>query len=93
MEKEERDKEMKVEVDRLWQHYFAESGGKIRSKAEAREGGTTRRSVRKMQTKAAAEQAASTQEQADGTRARAALSSRRGWQMRGRAATGARSAL
>ena len=61
MEKEKRDKEMKVAVDRLWQHYFAESAGKIRSKAEAREGGSTRRSVRKIQTKAAAEQAASTQ--------------------------------
>ena len=59
MEKEKRDKEMKAEVDR--QHYFAESGGKIRSKAEAREGGSSRRSVRKIR---AAEQAASTQEQA-----------------------------
>ena len=34
MEKEKRDKEMKVAVDRLWQHYFAESAGKRRSKAE-----------------------------------------------------------
>ena len=25
---------MKAAVDRLWQHYFAESAGKIRSKAE-----------------------------------------------------------
>ena len=65
MEKEKRDKEMKVAVDRLWQHYFAESAGKIRSKAEAREGGSTRRSVRKIR---AAEQAASAQEQADGRR-------------------------
>ena len=89
MEKEKRDKEMKVAVDRLWQHYFAESAGKIRGKAEAREGGTTRISVRKIQTKAAAEQAASTQEQANGT---CVLSTRRGRQ-RGRAATGARSAL
>ena len=52
VEKEKRDKEMKVAVDRLWQHYFAESAGKIRGKAEAREGGTTRRSVRKKQSKA-----------------------------------------
>ena len=40
MEKEKRDKEMKVAVGRLWQHYFAESAGKIRSKAE---GGAGRR--------------------------------------------------
>ena len=69
MEKEKRDKEMKVAVDRLWQHYVAESAGKIRGKAEAQEGGTTRRGVRKIQTKAAAEQAACTQEQANGRRA------------------------
>ena len=64
MEKEKRDKEMKGAVDRLCKHYFAESAGKIRSKAEAREGGSTRRSVQKMQTKAAAEEAACTQEEA-----------------------------
>ena len=64
MEKEKRDKEMKGAVDRLWQHYFADAG-KIRSKAEAREGGSTRRSVQKMQTKAAAEEAACTQEEAN----------------------------
>ena len=29
-----RDKEMKFAVDRLWQYYFAESAGKIRSNAE-----------------------------------------------------------
>ena len=40
MEKEKRDIEMKVAVDRLRQHYFAESAGKIRSKAE---GGAGRR--------------------------------------------------
>ena len=34
MEKEKRDKEMKFAVDRLLQYYFAESAGKIRSKAE-----------------------------------------------------------
>ena len=34
MEKEKRDREMKFAVDRLWQYYFAESGGKMRSKAE-----------------------------------------------------------
>ena len=51
MEKEKRDKEMKVAVDRLWQHYFAESAGKIRSKAEAREGGTARSKPRRQQSK------------------------------------------
>ena len=38
VEKEKRDKEMKVAVDRQWQHYFDESAGKIGGKAEAREG-------------------------------------------------------
>ena len=51
------------------EHYVAESAGKIHGKGEAREGGSTRRGVRKIQTKAAAEQAACTQEQANGRRA------------------------
>ena len=54
MEKEKGDEEMKVAVDRLWQHYFAESAGKIRGKGEAREG-STHRSVWKIQSKAAAD--------------------------------------
>ena len=78
MEKEKRDKETKVGVDRLRQEYLGESAGKIRGKAEARKGGSTRRSARKIQSKAVAEEAAGT---------------RIGRKMEGRAATGARSAF
>ena len=51
------------------EHYVAESGRKIQGKGDAREGGSTRRGVRKIQTKAAAEQAVCTQEEANGRRA------------------------
>ena len=83
MEKEKRDKEMKGEVDRLWQHYFAESGGKIRSKAEARERGSLAEACGKY----------GQQSKRHLHRSRQMGGGRRGRQMRARPATGACSAL
>ena len=42
LEKEKRDNERKVAVDRLWQLYFAESAGKLSGKAAAEQAAATR---------------------------------------------------
>ena len=82
---------MKVAVDRLWQHYFAESAGKIRSKAEGGAGRRKYSQKRAENTNQGGSRASGIYTGAGRRNARAALSTRRGRQMRGRAATGARS--